>query len=188
VDTSGQLLPDPCQDCRDIIHLGNGCTRGLARYVNLCSGHGYGGVASELCINVYTQEFSMTTTSDRNTAFDPEEWVEVIKRTPTSYVPPRHAWGSELPTGSAERKRIPIFSGFLDYFPLATAAVAQHSLEANEQHNPGTEMHWDRSKSGDEKDALCRHIIDYALDKDKKHLTAVAWRAMAWLEKELEDE
>ena len=87
----------------------------------------------------------------------------------------------ELPTDPAERKRIPVYSGFVNYFPLAMAAVAKLSYDGNEQHNPGTPLHWDRSKSGDELDALMRHLIE-------GEWTHVAWRAMANLQKQLEKE
>ena len=87
-----------------------------------------------------------------------------------------------------ERKNIPIFSGALMYFPDAIAAVAQCSFIANEQHNPGTKMHWDRSKSGDELDALTRHLMEAGKVDDDGilHSTKVAWRALANLQKELE--
>ena len=97
----------------------------------------------------------------------------------------------ELGTLTAqERKDTRIFSGFLMYFPLAVAEVARLSLAANEQHNPGTPMRWDRSKSGDELEALTRHLMQAGeVDTDgQKHSTKVAWRAMASLEKELESE
>ena len=93
-----------------------------------------------------------------------------------------------LPTDAQERKSIPIFSGFVKYFPRAMAAVAECSRQGNEQHNPGKPLHWDRSKSGDELDALMRHLVDAGtIDSDGiRHSTKVAWRAMANLEKELE--
>lgn len=93
-----------------------------------------------------------------------------------------------LPNSPAERKAIPIASGFLDYFPLAVAAVAHCSWVGNEQHNPGTPLHWDRSKSGDEWDAMMRHFLERGtIDKDGiGHSVKVAWRAMAALQKELE--
>jgi len=88
-----------------------------------------------------------------------------------------------------ERKRTPIFSGVLKYFPLAIAEVSRVSLAGNEQHNPGTDLHWDRSKSKDEADALVRHLIDSGkIDTDGiRHTAKVAWRALALLQKELED-
>jgi hypothetical protein len=93
-----------------------------------------------------------------------------------------------MPTGAAERKAVPIFSGFLRYFPKATAAVAELSRIGNDQHNPGKPLHWDRTKSTDELDALMRHLADAGtFDVDRvRHSTKVAWRAMANLEKELE--
>lgn len=88
------------------------------------------------------------------------------------------------------RKSKPAFSGFLNYFPDATLCVANLSLVANEQHNPGSELHWDRAKSQDEKDALVRHLLEAGkIDDDGiRHSAKVAWRAMANLQKELEKE
>lgn len=95
-----------------------------------------------------------------------------------------------LPTDAKERKNIPIFSGVLRYFPNAIRAVAECSMAGNEQHNPGTPLHWDRSKSGDELDALTRHLMEAGtIDSDGiYHDTKVAWRALANLEKLLENE
>ena len=93
-------------------------------------------------------------------------------------------------TEAQKRKQIPVFSGFIAYFPNAIKAVAHLSWVGNDQHNPGTELHWDRSKSGDELDALGRHLIDSVIDPvdddEILHETKVAWRAMANLEKLLE--
>lgn len=88
-----------------------------------------------------------------------------------------------------ERKATPIYSGVVRYFPDALAAVARLSFIANEQHNPGTEMHWDRSKSGDELDALTRHLMEAGTtDTDGVlHDVKVAWRALANLQKVLEN-
>ena len=93
-----------------------------------------------------------------------------------------------LSTHALARKNTPVFSGVLKYFPRALAAVAALSQIGNEQHNPGTELHWDRSKSGDEWDALTRHLLEVGTyDTDGVlHSTKVAWRALAGLEKELE--
>lgn len=97
-----------------------------------------------------------------------------------------------LPTDAKVRKGIPIYSGFIKYFPLAIAAVAELSRKGNDQHNPGKPLHWDRSKSGDELDAMCRHMLDEAsgteVDTDGVlHATKQAWRVMAHLQKKLED-
>ncbi len=95
---------------------------------------------------------------------------------------------SSLPTTAKERKDIPLFSGLIRYFPDALAAVAELSRIGNDQHNPGKPLHWDRSKSQDELDALCRHLWDAGtIDTDKvRHSTKVAWRSLANLQKELE--
>lgn len=95
-------------------------------------------------------------------------------------------------TEAQRRKERPIYSGVVKYFPRALACVAGVSFVGNEQHNPGAPLHWDRNKSQDELDALMRHLADHAsgevFDSDnQRHLAKVAWRALAMLEKELED-
>ena len=87
-----------------------------------------------------------------------------------------------------ERKKVPLFSGCLAYFPDALIAVAQHSKKGNDQHNPDTPLHWDRSKSGNELDSLSRHLIELAKNPaDIDAATAVAWRALANLQKMIEE-
>lgn len=95
-----------------------------------------------------------------------------------------------LPNDAAARKAVPLASGCLDYFPDALAAVARLSQAGNDQHNPGAALHWDRAKSGDEADALLRHLSQRGtLDSDGiRHSAKVAWRALALLQKELEAE
>ena len=87
-----------------------------------------------------------------------------------------------------DRKSTPVFSGVLNYFPDAINAIAKCSQAGNDQHNPGKPLHWDRAKSGDELDALTRHLIEAGtIDTDNiRHSAKVAWRALANLQKELE--
>src|SRR4051794_8333850 len=94
-----------------------------------------------------------------------------------------------LPTDAKARKHVPIFSGVLRYFPDAIAAVAECSQRGNDQHNPGQPLHWDRSKSTDEHDALARHLMEAGtVDSDGiRHSAKVAWRALAALQKEIEN-
>ena len=93
-----------------------------------------------------------------------------------------------LPSDYAERKNLPIGTGVLDYFPDALAEVCKASLAGNRQHVPGTPLHWDRSKSPDESDALIRHF----LERDKMdgdgilHAGKMAWRALAYTQKLIE--
>ena len=84
---------------------------------------------------------------------------------------------------------MPIASGVLDYFPDALLAVAYVSYKGNEQHNPGTPLHWDRTKSTDEADALIRHFLQRGtVDTDGvAHSAKMAWRALALLQKEIEN-
>lgn len=97
------------------------------------------------------------------------------------------ARATALPTDAKARKDTPIYSGVLKYFPRALAAVAQCSLAGNRQHHPDKPLHWDMSKSTDEKDALVRHLIEAGtVDSDGiRHSAKVAWRALANLEREL---
>ena len=92
------------------------------------------------------------------------------------------------PAEAAARKNIPLATGGFDYFPDALLAVAALSKIGNDQHNPGKPLHWDRSKSGDEANALARHLVQRGtIDTDGvRHSAKVAWRALALLQKEIE--
>lgn len=99
----------------------------------------------------------------------------------------------QLPSDRTTRKATPIWSGFINYFPLAISAVAQLSFSANEVHNPGEALHWSKDKSNDHKDCMGRHLVeideyDSEPDHDYHYLHAVknAWRAMAHLQTLLE--
>lgn len=95
---------------------------------------------------------------------------------------------STLPTAAEDRKRTPVASGVLDYFPNAIAAVAHCSWVGNEQHNPGEPLHWSREKSSDHADCLIRHFMQRGtVDSDQvRHTTKAAWRALALLQTEIE--
>lgn len=92
------------------------------------------------------------------------------------------------PDAAAARKQRPVATGVIDYFPDALLDVAYLSWKGNQQHNPGTPLHWDRTKSTDEADALMRHFIQRGtVDTDGvRHSAKVAWRALALLQKEIE--
>ena len=95
-----------------------------------------------------------------------------------------------LPTESKERKEYPITTGVLDYFPNAIAEVARVSKQGNDQHNPGQPLHWSREKSADHADCIARHLVERGkLDVDgMRHSAKLAWRALANLQEELEQE
>ena len=95
-----------------------------------------------------------------------------------------------LPTDAQERKQIPIVSGVLDYFPLAIAEVAKCSWAGNQQHHPDKPLHWDKTKSTDHADCIARHLVDRGkFDTDgQRHSAKLAWRALALLQLELENE
>lgn len=95
---------------------------------------------------------------------------------------------STISQDKQERKDSPLARGLLDYFPAALMEVAALSRVANEQHNPGEEMHWARDKSSDHADCILRHLIERGtVDSDgMRHSAKVAWRALALLQEELE--
>ncbi len=90
-----------------------------------------------------------------------------------------------------KRKDTPVFSGVLKYFPNALKEISKCSKAGNDQHHPDKPLHWDMDKSKDEYDALTRHLIDHTIDPMDTdgilHLTKVAWRALAGLERYLTD-
>lgn len=87
-----------------------------------------------------------------------------------------------------KRKQLPVYSGVLKYFPDAIAEVSKVSRAGNEQHHPDKPLHWDRSKSTDELDALTRHLLEAGkIDTDGiRHSAKICWRALANLQKEIE--
>jgi hypothetical protein len=102
-----------------------------------------------------------------------------------------HPWETPPPKSEAQhRKERPIASGVLDYFPDALMEVAYCSYMGNKQHNTGEKVTWDRSKSADESDALIRHFLKRGeVDTDGvSHSAKLAWRALAMLQKEIENE
>ena len=93
-----------------------------------------------------------------------------------------------FPEDQESRNAMPLYEGFMAYFPNAMAEVARLSHDATKQHHPDKPMHWDRSKSTDHKNKIVRHVVDAGKfdDKGHRHSTMVAWRAMALLQEELE--
>lgn len=89
-----------------------------------------------------------------------------------------------------QRKQRPVYSGVLKYFPDALMEVAYTSWVGNQQHHKDKPLHWDKTKSTDEADALIRHLLQAGtLDSDGvKHSAKVAWRALALLQREIESE
>ncbi len=94
----------------------------------------------------------------------------------------------------AVRKLMPVATGFYKYFPDAIKVVSWVSRAANEQHNPGEPLYWNKDKSKDEEDACARHQLDALTGAppeerlkelgDLAHLAQRAWRAMAALQRE----
>ena len=89
-----------------------------------------------------------------------------------------------------DRKKVPLYTGLVKYFPDALIAIAELSYVANEQHNPGEPVHWDRDKSKDHEDCLMRHLFEKGtMDVDGiRHSAKIAWRALSILQLEIEKE
>lgn len=98
---------------------------------------------------------------------------------------------SPVLTESEKRKRTPIWSGVLQYFPLTMAAIARVSWHGNNKHNPGEKLHWAREKSTDQEDCVIRHMMNPTErdpDTGEFHAVHAAWRALATSELILERE
>lgn len=94
-----------------------------------------------------------------------------------------------IDTDSATRKTYPMAAGLLDYFPDALAEVSRISFLGNEKHNPGQPMHHARGKSMDHADCILRHLVGRGgFDGEVRESAALAWRALALLQEELERE
>ena len=95
-----------------------------------------------------------------------------------------------VPTDAAVRKSLPIVRGVLDYFPDALLEIAEVSAGGSQQHHPSEPMHWDKAKSPDHADSCVRHLIDRGKrDIDgRRHSAKAAWRALANLQIEIEEE
>lgn len=90
-----------------------------------------------------------------------------------------------------QRKATPVYTGVAKYFPKALRYIATVSVGGNKQHLKGKPLHWDKTKSMDQEDALMRHLLDVAegveVDEDGiLHRGKIAWRALASLELYLE--
>lgn len=96
--------------------------------------------------------------------------------------------GLSLPDDDARRQELPMADGLLDYFPNALAEIARHSKLAGDKHHPGEPLHWERGKSTDHRNKIMKHLVDSG-KKDgqgNRHSAALAWRALALLQEELE--
>lgn len=113
--------------------------------------------------------------------------VKIVEREPSPPLPPF------MSTDSAVRKRMPVATGCMAYFPDALMCVAFVSKVGNDKHNPGQPLHWAKEKSTDEPDCEARHMLDYlrgvAPDPGLEplgelgHLASKAWRALAHLQR-----
>lgn len=90
---------------------------------------------------------------------------------------------------SEGRKKVPIATGVLDFFPNALAEVSKVSVAGAAQRG-SEELVYNKDVARDQHaDCLLRHLIDRGdFDNDGvRHSAKVAWRALALLQKEIED-
>ena len=97
----------------------------------------------------------------------------------------------EFSEAKDNRKGIPVYSGVLTYFPDAIMEIAKCSVAGQKQHNPNEPLGWDRSKSGDELDAMMRHLLEHAKgnefdDCGTRHIVKSGWRILAFIQKTIE--
>lgn len=106
---------------------------------------------------------------------------------------------SPLPTDSAVRKTIPLWTGVMQYAPAAMAAMASCSYRGNQKHNPGEPLHHARGKSSDHQDCIARHMVDIDalvvahqrgesvdLETIRTELGSMLWRAALYSQELLE--
>jgi hypothetical protein len=97
---------------------------------------------------------------------------------------------------SAYRKMFPMAEGLLDYFPDALAAVSNLSYLGNLKHNISGAPRHERTKSMDHADCIMRHLTERGgfdiitvdgMDYRVRHSVALAWRALALAQQEIEE-
>lgn len=119
--------------------------------------------------------------------------AQLRKDTPTDKVYGEIKEAAENIAKAIERKNTPVYSGCVAYFPLALKEIAKASAQGQKQHNPDKPLAWDRSKSGDELDAMMRHLLDHSSgeevdDDGVRHIVKCGWRILAFIQKTMENE
>lgn len=97
-------------------------------------------------------------------------------------------YGQILPADGELRKKIPLATGLLDFFPGALVEVAKVSEHyGRTKHSNGDLLCWDSTAPG-HADCLLRHLTDrgYVDENGLRHSACAAWRALALLQQELE--
>lgn len=124
---------------------------------------------------------------DNDEAWHQAEGVP-ISPMPTEETEPEKV--NALPEDDALRLEYPMFDGLLAYFPNALAEVSRVSKVGNDQHNPGQPLHWARAKSTDHENKIMRHLVDVGRKDARgvRHSARLAWRALALLQTELEEQ
>lgn len=139
-----------------------------------------------------TEAFSATYCS---LCAEQEAWGEA-QYTPAdlpSFEPDRQEAPVKVEPAGKDRKNMPVTTGVLDYFPDAIREISKLSKFGNDKHNPGEPLHWSREKSMDHADCIGRHLLERGTvdpetgDLKLSHSVALAWRALALLQVELDE-
>ena len=96
-----------------------------------------------------------------------------------------------LPTDRDARNALPIWDGFMMYFPDIFAEVAKVSVAGNKQYNFGGKLRWERAISTDHMNKVIRHCLDHGTGvvkdaDDTYHLAKAIWRLCAELQLTIE--
>lgn len=115
---------------------------------------------------------------------------------------------SLFPSDDAGRKALPIFAMIVGYFPNALREVTRVCVANNVRYSPDrapTDIVWNRGKSKDQFGSLFRHMLERKVDghvfetvseevakvigrPNVYILAEAAWRALAMLEEEIEQQ
>lgn len=115
---------------------------------------------------------------------------------------------SLFPSDDAGRKALPIFAMIAGYFPKALREVTRVCVANNVRYSPDrapTDITWNRGKSKDQSGSLFRHLLEREVDghvfetvpeeiakiigrPNVYVLAEAAWRALAMLEEEIEQQ
>lgn len=115
---------------------------------------------------------------------------------------------SYLPANDKARKGLPLFKQITRYFPKALREITKVSVVNNVRYNPDREpfdINWNRGKSVDQLGSCFRHMLEREVDgkifdnvpSDTAEVTGItriyvlaeiAWRALAALEVEIDEQ
>jgi hypothetical protein len=95
---------------------------------------------------------------------------------------------TKIPGDSLQRKKTPLYSGCINLFPLALAAVSRVMQYGADKHNGG-DIGWNRLLSSDHKDCIARHLTDAGtIDPESGELADAHLAVRALMNLQIEEE